>query len=1600
MSDDSLVVSEHCIPASATHLYTLELKDAWDNSWSAGSYIQIDGKYGNTFFKNMMVHNHLETYTLSLLYPIVKGQTWKIFSGSVPAEWNEISYYDKNWMDYSSAHSFSRTGTQYLRYCAVGVKNLAAYEASFLYQHGIIVFVNGNEVFRDNMPSGFVSNSTSSTGSYAAAGFHGFVRPGVEIAEPLNAVAIELHFDSETSVIQFDCFLAAYGASAFGAPCYVMTKDVHISSSSTSALHLPNLFDLDRSSYASIPFKIGEVVNIQYTFTTLRPYVNGLLFRMEAETAVPKEFTWDGKAENGTWANVMKKKNVEFDPTSSTFFYGFFKSALFQSYRLHITDSDSKTLKLHEIQPLVCAVGVPTSILYTTDSFSALAKHDSVLIQPIVDEFTNCELWPSLPEGVVLNSTTCVVSGIPLEPMEKTTFEIVSHMNGQTYSGEFSLTVVGCDEVLVDLERSYGNFVNREGFEVVNLDTGEVVYSLPLISGHLSYSVVHIYLCLPQARFQIRMLSSISFWYLESLLNIYVVLDDDSEELVASGHYEEMLGNTVVPFTTEYPIFSKQSWYYKMGSVPSEWTGANVETFSLGEFGQYPDSPNSIQLYKKTFSCANARQRAGFVLNIRYKAGVIVYLNGVEVWRNNVEGELSSSSVATNYFDSVGYHQVSLPIRTIATNDQPSIDYLKDGENTIAIALVAHDSSQSSSVFDCALHILSTESESRIMTDFQISTSNIAGYPHCFFSGHRECPIFGDQCTNYLKIRFNNDRREWVSSMDLLMSPESMRYLIRSMVLKARNSDSETWETLTSPAQITWSIVGQTRRIFFVNNKPYNQFSFVNFASDSCKWGIWQIKLHSHPTAVDVPDLSYPEQSLEIYQNVEMLELYPTENYYFNFVVNSTLPNGLVLDPYNGMISGIPTNLSSSRPYQIIATKHTGEMTSVELSISVALCHGGKNLITLTVMLDDRISECSYRLYKGANANGELVSSIKSFTEENQLNFVDFCLPHSLYTLEIIDTDLVNLPIHNGFYLTVDLGSLKFETGQIPWGATSAFTRFSSYLPFQINLDSWRVEKFADLTGQDWTSLAFDDSNWQEMKASDIGTSQLVTIYIRRSFEIPNLEDYHVLNVRVRYAGGLVAYFNGRKVARFNLEEDASSTQTATKIHDPTAFSLFHIIFPTVGAVVGRNVIAFEVHRPIPYTSASIITFDATGVFGVNQCSLVLDSYSVMDSSTLASSQLSDLFDFSPACASSLMTEAGSYIHWMVENRDGSRFNAYAWQSVTNYTGWGFSLYARTSSASSASSASNDPANYTEIFRGTDLKLKGLARNVFDTPLSLAPFDEFRFVIDVSSEKALNVYSHQFLYCTVFGDAVCEGTDDFPPARSGHVSPAVCPYGYSGYRYRMCQGNEFSAVCDELCVLKSPKNLKYETSKFRFFVDAVSSTGLPQFSNIIDKFSIHSSEPLPSGLSLNEATGEIRGVPLAESESKVFVVWGENPKGVTFTEITIQVEQGYCEAELVFARTRAGESAVYMCATQGNFVGMERRKCEVTAMGGKWGRIEGFCVSIFSLVMLIVMSIALVILLIVLFARVRRINRMKYVRRTRRISTHPRSHEMYEMVPI
>ena len=238
---------EYCLESSQNSLYTLTLKDSYGDSWTAGSWISVAGPYGNVVLKTMMIEDREESFTLSFDYPIPMNGEWKLYSSAITVAegWNTASFSD-NWETATlGTDAHSATGTQYFRKTFTDIDNMAAYEMRFNYRYGIIAYVNGKEVFRDNMDSGAAIPSTPSSGAYDSTVYHGIILPASLISSSTpNLLAVELHFPTlNETVVDFNAFVASIASSIAGDSsnlCFVYPYPVTIDATGLSSA---NLFD-------------------------------------------------------------------------------------------------------------------------------------------------------------------------------------------------------------------------------------------------------------------------------------------------------------------------------------------------------------------------------------------------------------------------------------------------------------------------------------------------------------------------------------------------------------------------------------------------------------------------------------------------------------------------------------------------------------------------------------------------------------------------------------------------------------------------------------------------------------------------------------------------------------------------------------------------------------------------------------------------------------------------------------------------------------------------------------------------------------------------------------------------------------------------------------------------------------------------------------------------------------------------------------------------------------------------------------------------------------------------------------------------------------
>ena len=1562
-ANNVLRTDEYCLPASTNNQYTFRMKDAAEphgDSWSSGAWASVAGVYGNIVFKGFMIENQEENFAFSLYYPIMKEQKWKTFAStsSIASDWIGLSFGDSNWTPTTMGSAPSMTGTQYFRKTFAGIADMAAYEYDFNYCYGIIAYMNGVEIYRDHMPAGAVTPSSPSSGSFNAYEYHGLIRTAGEVIVGTNVLAVELHFPSSgENEVEFDAYVAALAQSTpitSTDKCFVYPYTTTITG---VGFYSGNAFDWAKASYVNSD---ADYLPITLTYELSDPLalVNGMrIWPGSSPQTAPAAFSLEGSTGSGIWTPILDMVGVAYESNKYKIINSHFAQNAFPSYRLTISaTAGSSSLNLNEAQLLVCNKLPSASMTFEPASYTRYAYYQGVNIRPTLRELSNCSIQPALPAGLTLDSATCTVSGVATVTLPNTTFTMTSVMVGQTIPGTFTLEIPECNTSSVTFLRTYKTSASYETFSVKDMETQQTVLSVQ--SGQTDNQDWSTTLCLTGSKYEIEVGSTTyDYWQQNSFLYVQAPLFGDDNEIIARMRLDDKLGLSADRIiNVQWSVAPHSTWEYKMGSVFDGWqTASGWESASMGNF---PASSNQIQLYKKTFNVTSLDGVAGFVISLRYLYGCVVYMNGVEVFRNGVEGDLTTSSLSMDSYPYLMYRKISLPARTLAVGDQPAMNYLQQGSNTIAIAIVAQIASQTASVFDCAVRLSLTGSR---IFDTTVSSNGINGSPNLITEHFYGSSMTSSTCTsNYWTVSFKDDRREWISSMTLFLYYLQRTQQPKQFVVKARNTDMLEWTTLKTVTGMTWSLVGEHKKIWIENNKPWNEYRLENIATGSetdCAWRISAIDFAMDAIPATVPELTY-STPIVLSKDVEMGEVYPNSEYYFDFAVTPTLPTDIVIDPNTGKISGTATVEIPVTTYQITAKKLGGGSSTAAIMLSTEICTGMKGLITLVARTDGWPEQGSYKLYKGKDTSGEVVQFNSAFSVKSGLNYGDFCVANSIYTLEVLDSQRDGWKNPAGWWLTVDLGAMIIDVNQMPKGVASLSTSFSSLIPFQIEYSDWKLYNSESAVAENWKAVGFDDREWQTVKATDMGSHVGTTAYIRHEVSIPSLEDYHVLNVRVKYIGGLAVYFNGEMVARFNLEDSFDASSEATTVHDASVFSKFHVILSTVGAVTGKNVIAFEVHRA---PGQSKLVFDATGVFAVNECSVVVDTFASIETSGVTNCEKEDLFDLNPRIYGQLANEVDSYLVWTVENLEGSKWNSFAIQTSNSVSNYAFSVYTNY----------EEDEEYTRVLALNGQSTVERMRNAWAMPLGMAAFTQFRYVIDGIASAAPAINAMLFQYCKPSGSGTCPGIGNYPSVGEGEISLAKCVEGFRGYSYRECHDGVLGEVKNDKCEYKLPTKIQYENSHMQFVMNTEVSSGVPSYRNIITRFHMQESTPLPAGLTLNEQTGEITGKPIAIMDTTLFTVCAENPKGEGYVTITISVRKGYCPSEDVFERTDVGEVAVHECIMQGHYVGTQKRRCVLGEKDGEWQKTSGFCIPAMVIVLIVVVVIVIIAVVVFLMRKSR-----------------------------
>ena len=191
---------------------------------------------------------------------------------------------------------------------------MASIDIQFKYSHGIIAYINGIEVFRDNMPHGIINHSTLATNSYSDSQYRGIILPAFYAQFNQSVVSVELHFTSVNErTIDFNSFISYQSAISTSNPCSVYPHDI----SSSGTFNYPSwAFDY-RTRYEAFSSPSSLPRYVIGSFETIIPLINSIrLYTQDCPTCSPRSFIVSGSNSDSSWTTLFTQSSQTYNQFS------------------------------------------------------------------------------------------------------------------------------------------------------------------------------------------------------------------------------------------------------------------------------------------------------------------------------------------------------------------------------------------------------------------------------------------------------------------------------------------------------------------------------------------------------------------------------------------------------------------------------------------------------------------------------------------------------------------------------------------------------------------------------------------------------------------------------------------------------------------------------------------------------------------------------------------------------------------------------------------------------------------------------------------------------------------------------------------------------------------------------------------------------------------------------------------------------------------------------------------------------------------------------------------------------------------------------------
>ena len=989
---------------------TLTLKDSLGDAWVKGAYLSVtmfNGDHAYPLGKALVADSDVTVIKLNTDFLVNEGSDdIKVYNG---AEYRE------NWFsDAGFTSTFVPVNTNvvlprrhwyiYTNVATPVVKNnYMAYHVYFYCRAGAVLYLNGVEKYRVNVPEGPMTAETDITGGSALPYWHVYTGMMSELSDGANAFAFEITNALSAANITVDFKMSVYLDTSSSE--LSLTEEAEAEASAVSGSYpVSRIIDGDWASYTLLPRSSrtdSQWIGVKFPQESRRE-INRYCVTCNPDFSRYDPTHWvltggNDASQANSWDVLDERQNVRFSKREQRLCFTTNATAAYNQYRMIMKEN-------RNIYP-TNAFAVAELELFTVYNLAEepfayqMTVVNGYTQQPFPTLTTNAPIGvvtvsPELPNGLTLDPYTGRISGRPLVPNTSGNhvYTLTNTRGTQQDTTTIDITIAECaaPQYLFFLHMTTtGAMGPKMNFTVADALTGNTLLNVPSmpLQEEMFWPVcgnpMHV-----EVRCGGKEITSWGQFYLEIMMEDQVVI---GKSLLAQGEPDSFY-----PF---YMIHPNDQWKYLYGNPNSEvWMNPSFDDSAWGFQvpGTFPELTNTAQYYRRSFNVEAVNDTTTIMYRIRVSAGSILYLNGKEIYRVNMPaGPVTPEMLASSEF----LNSQSLSGTVVLSSDSliPGTNVLAVENHRLSMTRVQNDFKATLFIADYKMYAM-TEGEASA----DIMNSGSHGYLKAFDFLEDTTYVSGPRCegavlqwTYPMGSRYTVNQYFFSSQYGNCVSNFPTSWAVEG------SNDGNTWSMIDYVSDVVSTTGGNRVVRSFLATQTYNVYRLrvtgcKNVVSDSsCSTGLIAGEFAMFNTKINFNEicesdlgfaaalkggysfgtcpkgytgyrrrlcqndgtfapaenlctpeapsyLAYPQMTYDLTTGMEITTAIKPSFVCIacSFTSSPTLPNGLTLDAASGSITGAAHNSTSAFFYTITGRNTAG---SISTALRIAVVDSGAN---------------------------------------------------------------------------------------------------------------------------------------------------------------------------------------------------------------------------------------------------------------------------------------------------------------------------------------------------------------------------------------------------------------------------------------------------------------------------------------------------------------------------------------------------------------------------------------------------------------------------------------------------------------------------------